>query len=398
MPPRKSGKRKRSVDYGDTQRVQNLFKDVMDGSCYEWVDPLCCIPFTMTRPISLSGVLGLMELFDGGFNGDSIAGGGISCGSDTPMVVKLTGTNLTIAYEHFRKKGYSEDKVKEMVEARQTWFGIVDGEHRHSAILRLIETRKHWEGYKWFVTVVKGGYGVERYRQLARIQNERHDDRFFIQYTFFDMISNMKTEYDRLAKVQRRVVGQDVVDVYCGYSVTSKKVSTLIQTANTVIRLPVSVINAIGEVCNAEHPELVLRNRKLNRRNATTVDEAMKLEDCRVYRNLLHITSLKSAKAFMNAKHKDGERAQIYTIYRVQDVYKERCFSKSIQPEEVSRQYELALYSIEEEAKFIKYISPDDWPREMHTIRQNLLSTTQLSDEVESNHGNKEVLPSLLRA
>ncbi len=230
------------------------------------------------------------------------------------------------------------------------------------------------------------------------MQNERHDDRFYIQYTFFDMISNMRTEYDRLCKIQKRVVGQDVVNVYCGYNTTTKKVSTLIQTANTVIRLPISVINVIGEICNAEHPDLVLSNAKLNRSKSISTDEVMRQEDCRVYRNFLHLTSLKSAKAFMNAKHPDGERAQIYSIYRCQDIYRQRSFSKAIQPDEVSRQYELSLYSIEEEKKFLKYISPDNWPKEMGTLRQNLLRTIQLSDDVVLNHGNKEVLPCLLKA
>jgi len=230
------------------------------------------------------------------------------------------------------------------------------------------------------------------------MQNERHNDRFFVEFTFFDIISNMKTEYDRLCKIQARVVAQDFVNQYCGYSVTTKKISTLLQTANTVMRLPSSVIKVIGEISNEEHPEWVLSYPRLNKSKATSLTDVLSKEDCRVFRNFIHITSLKSAKSFMNAKHQEGERAQRITLYRLRDIYKERSFSKPIQPEEVSRQYELSVFSIEQEIKFIQFIKPDPWPEEMSTIRENLLNTVQLSDEVQSNRGNDDILPSLLRS
>ena len=53
---------------------------------------------------------------------------------------------------------------------------------------------------------------------------------------------------------------------------------------------------------------------------------------------------------------------------------------------------------MEEEQKFLDYIAPDAWPTEMDRIRENLLGTIQLDDELTLNHGNKEVLPSLLNA
>ncbi len=380
------------------EKVKTHFKDVMDGCYYDWIDPNGCIPFTRTRPVITSGVRRLMSLFDASFDGDSISGGGISCGTDTPIVVKLTGTLRTYVCEYFRDKGFSESEVKRRLSARKEWFGIVDGEHSHSAIKRLIDAKPKWAGYKWFVTVVKSGFTIERYRQLARMQNERHDNQYFIDYTFFDVISNMRTEYEVLSQNQKRVTGQDVVNEYCGYRVTSKKISTLIQTANTAMRLPTSVINAIGEVSNTEHPDLVLCSQKLNQRGATTTDEVMEKQDCRVYRNFIHITSLKSAKVFMNAKHKLGEQAQVNTIYRAQDVYRDRKYSKPVQPDEISKQYELSIYALEEEEKFLKFIAPDKWPSEMETLRQNLLRTVQLNDEIVLNHGNIEILPSIVNA
>ncbi len=380
------------------ERVRTHFKDVMDGCYYDWVDPYGCIPFTSTRVITNSGVKRLMALFDASFNGETIAGGGISCGTNTPIIVKLTGTLLVHAHEYFRKTGLSESAVKLKLKEREVWYGIVDGEHSHSAIIRLIENSARWTGYKWFVTVVKSGHNIDRYRQVARMQNERQSKNCFVEYTFFDMVCNMRTEYEKLCKTKRRVTGQDVVNVYCGYSGVSKKVSTLVQTANTVMRLPADVIKVIGEISNEEHPDLALSNKKINRYGATTVDEIMKKEDCRVFRSFLHITSLKSSTAFMNAKHKDGPAAQVYTMYRIKDIYLSRGLTKAIQPEEVARQYELSLYSIEEEKKFLDFLSPEEWPQEMKTLRFNLLKTIKLVDEVVLNHGNKEILPSLLKS
>ncbi len=397
MATRRSRKRK-ITEVEDENKIKNHFYDVMGDSKYEWIDPNSCIPFTKTRPITESGVLRLMQLFDATQEGDSIAGGGMSCGTSTPIVVALTGSNLKYVHDHFRKKGCTESETIDRVNARTLWYGIIDGEHSFHAIKRLMETKKRWEGYEWFVTIAKEGFTLDRYRQLARMNNEKKDCRFNVEYTFFDMISNMKTEYDKLCQVQSRVVGQDVVSAYCGFNVTSKKVSTLLQTANTVMRLPSSVIHTIGEVANSEHPDWLLANSRLNKSRSTTVQEVMRNEDCRVFKNFIHITSIKSAKAFMTAKHKEGERAQIYTIYRIQDIYRQRSFTKPIQPDEVGKQYELSVYSIEEEEKFLSFISPDLWPEEMNTLRQNLLKTVQLSEEVESNRGNREVLPSLLRA
>ena len=236
-----------------------------------------------------------MDIFDGSFGDESIVGGGIACGTDTPILVRLSGSNVTHALEYFRTKGLSEAEAKERVKERSVWYGIIDGEHSYHAITHLMETKKRWEGYRWFVTIVKEGFSIERYRQLARMQNERHNDRFFVEFTFFDMISNMKTEYDRLCKIQARVVAQDVVNQYCGYSVTTKKMSTLLQTANTVMRLPSSVIKVIGKISNEEHPEWVLSCPRLNKSKAGSLNDVLSKEDCRVFRNFIHITSLKSA-------------------------------------------------------------------------------------------------------
>jgi len=184
--------------------VQTHFKEVMDGAYYDWIDPHACVPFTRTRTIVESGVRRLMAIFDASYNGDRISGGGIACGSDTPIVVKLTGTLRNYFVEYFKSQGKSEYDAKQRFNSRKEWFGIIDGEHSFLAIIRLIESKKRWSGYSWFVTIVQYKFSIDKYGQLARMQNERHNSKFFVEYTFFDIISNLRTEYEQLLKIQKR--------------------------------------------------------------------------------------------------------------------------------------------------------------------------------------------------
>ena len=119
MAPTSSMKRKKSTQESTNDRVKSHFKDVMDGCDYDWVDPHVCVSFTSTKSITNSGVIPVMALFDAAFNGESIADGGIPCGTNTPLLLKLTGTLLVHAHEQFRKDGLSESQVKLKVDKRK---------------------------------------------------------------------------------------------------------------------------------------------------------------------------------------------------------------------------------------------------------------------------------------
>ena len=334
-------------------KMMTHFKDVMGKAKYHWVSPRDCIPFVKLRKPVESGIRRLMAIFHGNQKGESINGGGISCTSDTPMVVMLTGSLLQHVYDHFRSHGLSEQEVKDRVSERNVWYGIVDGGLSHEALVRLMNKYECWAEYLWYVTLVPSGYSIEKYRQLARLKNERHDSRLFVEVTFFDMINSMRMEYDRLVQMRPKVSGVEIANEYIGYSLCDKKISTIVQTANTVIRLPKSVIKVIGEITNDEHPEIAVSNPKINK-DGVSVDEIMEKYDCRIFRNFIHITSLKSAKVFMNDKHKYGEKAQICTLYRAKDLYAQNNYTKPIKPNEITKQYELSIYAIEEENKFLK--------------------------------------------
>ncbi len=375
------------------------FTDVMTGAVYQFVDPLACVPITKIRGLSESGVKRLMAVLDVRLSQlNDVMSIGVSLGTDTPILVKLTGTLMEFVEKHFRDEGLTKNEISLKIKGRKEWFGIIDGRHVHSAIITLINTYERWKSFRWFVTVLKGGNSMERYKQLARWQNERKKPVFHVESTFFDKISNIRAEYERLKLLHRSVTGVDVARAFCGStSLLDKQLRTLTQTATTVMRLPRSVIATIGRVTNADHPDICLSSPLLNKKKAKTVEEVMHSTDCRVYREFINITSLKSSKMFMNAKGTDGERAQALTILRAKVVCYEKGF-KSVQHDAISRQFQLATDAIEEETKFLRFLFPESWPVEMEQMKTNLLETTLFDDELESNRGNATLLPCLSAA
>lgn len=199
------------------------FEDVMDNAYYCKVDVYSCVPFTRVKRKSASGVARLMQLFDTEFqnkvSADSTisvdtASCGISLGSGTLIVVELCGTMLQYVFDYFRSQGFPESEVKQKDESREVWYGIVDGEHSHDAIVKLKSLYERWKGYKWSVTVAEGGKPFERYKQLAITNHAKNDSKYWIEMTFYDRISNMKAEQLRLISEGRPSNGTEVAKVY----------------------------------------------------------------------------------------------------------------------------------------------------------------------------------------
>ena len=385
-----------------TSSVVAQFEDLMENARYTKIDVHSCVPFTRVRKKSTSGVARLMQIFDGEYQkGPSTnsnleadtAGCGISLGSGTPIVVELRGTMLHFVFEFFQSQGFPEQEVKMKVESRDVCYGIVDGEHSHDALVKLMALYDRWRGFQWFVTVLQGGKPLDRYKQLAITNNAKHDCKYYIEMTFYDRIANMKEEQNRLHSEGRPANGTEVAKVYSG--LPPKKIRSLIQVANTVVRLHVKVVDTIGEIMNGEYPELCVSSNVLGTTFARTIEEAMRTIDCRIYRNFLNINSIKSATSFMNASGEDGMVAQVHTIHRARFIFHDSNY-KSVTHNTINAQFKLAKLAMAEEQRFLSFISPDSWPTEMKEIRTKLLSTTVFDKELTSKEDNDSVLPSLL--
>lgn len=371
------------------------FAEVINESVNTTVDPTACVPLTRIRKISQSGVDRLKSIF---------TTTGFTSGSDLAIVMPLTGAHRHHLSSHFQSLGLSSDEVKEKIDSRTEWFGIVDGFHRYTAIMQLTrdedeQVRKEWETFKWPVTMLKGGFQLLTLRQLARSQNEKHSDAFYVEPTFYDVLSGLREEYDRLQgeKSAKKITISEVAAAYDGAS--HAKESTLKQIAATAARLSHIVIDTIGKIMNEELVELAaVQLAQKDRPDYTIARETITCKiDCRVFRRFLNITSLKQSTIFMKGEGEDGEQVQVNTLYRLRGLCQEKQY-RPVQHSAVTEQYKKASKALYEARKFEKFLESGVWPSDMEATHENLLRTTRLDGEVEDNIGNdNEILPFLRR-
>jgi len=98
--------------------------------------------------------------------------------------------------DYFKNElGLSETEARGKAASRDRWYGVIDGLHRHVSVKELIqEDYDSWKGFSWPVVVLKGGHSISVLRQLARHQNEKHSEEFYIETTFYDALSGLQME------------------------------------------------------------------------------------------------------------------------------------------------------------------------------------------------------------
>ncbi len=377
----------------DTAEFRPLFDKLFEGSVNQKVDPFCCIPFANIREVTESGVQRLMSLFDDRYEHvDQTPSSGLALGSDIPIVVKMEGSLMNYVHKYLADQGKSKEEVKSIIVSHEHWYGIVDGLHHNCAVRRLKESNERWESVLWYVTVIRGGNTLEEYERLARFQNHRHSEKYFIEVTFYDQLHNLKKDFERLQSVKRSVTQKEVAQSYFGFKHVNR---TMTMLASVAIRLSSEVVKELGKIMNSMHPNIYLKNEAINSSGAKTEQEVMASQDCRIYRSFLRLNSLYSSKSFMNHNARNGIEAQINALHRLKDVCSLNDFT-TVQHETVTEQYKLANEALQEEKKFLNYLEMDKWPNGMENIRNNLLRTTSMDDEITLNRGNDQsILDSL---
>lgn len=385
-----------------TEPLSILFSDLVIGSTDKTVELESCIPFSKIRPLSSSGVQRLISSFLGsGYSNSSVHeeifhSGGFALGSDMPMVVQLEGALKCYVYDHFKSENMEGDELEERVRSRKEWYGIVDGLHSHAALTTIKNSHPKWFQFKWYVKVLNGGYTIEQYRQLGRVQNARHHPYFYVQLTLFDVLYNLRVEHESLKRDQKKCGGSETAQAYDGAQ--HAKNSTLQQKANIAIRLPLPVLEELGKIMNLDRPDIKLKQNLTNKNSARTESQLMQQEDCRVFRSFLNINTLKGSSAFMNAKGDESEQIQISALHRAKDLYLHSSM-KTIKAENLTSQFKLSNLAHLEQTKFLKFIEGKSWPNEMNDLRDNLLNTTMFDDQLEENSNNElSILPKLLDA
>ena len=101
--------------------------------------------------------------------------------------------------------------------------------------------------------------------------------------TFFDTLANLRMEFDRLCLEGSPRTCKDIVKAFRGVgSIDDKQMRTLVKCATSVMRLPIAVIDAIGDVTNGEHPDICLSSPKLKMSKVSSVYDMMCIAHCRV--------------------------------------------------------------------------------------------------------------------
>lgn len=125
------------------------FKNFMKVAVYVDVDPLSCKPSVNIRNTTESTFLRFVFIFSGRTASSlGTATSGISCGSDTAVVIKLELSQNDIIQTYLKSQGKTLFQAVELPGSKCEWYGIVDGRHRHGKIITLMELNSKWAGLR----------------------------------------------------------------------------------------------------------------------------------------------------------------------------------------------------------------------------------------------------------
>ncbi len=384
--------------------IQPVMQSVLQNSETTEVEPSACLPLHLYRNRSNNAVKKLKASFTGKLTSNNASLPGIVAGTSTSIVVPLIDDLEHLIFDSLIKQGYSKENSELIRSKHERWFGIIDGNQFHAAIMELRdENPTIWGSYQWPVTIVRQGKTLNDYRKLARIQNERNKTIYHFESTIFDLLNGLRLEYNilydaafkssRTGKRGVKINHRQVAERYDGGDHSN---NTYIKQAVTVAsRLAPDTIQEIGDVCNMECPDIILKNVSLNKKDLKTTEEIIDHNDCRLFRSFICFGALRSAKAFMNAVLDEQEDVQVNCIYRLKHWCESNDF-KPVQSKVVGEQFNFSILSLKEEQKFLSLIGYEEWPSHMQTIKENLLRTTLCDQELAMNAGNgTDILPSI---
>lgn len=385
------------------ERFSPYLSSVMECCFILDIDPSSCIPLKLLREIQDNAVQKLKVILTGQSQSPSALLSGFTSGSPTSIVVPLEGELENLLHAYWTSVLDTEEEVTNTILVHSKWYGIVDGNILHEAIMQLrSENPSQWSNFTWKVTVLRKNVSIEDMRRLARAQNERNKKHYTYEVTVFDLLSNLRMEYDTLieerlkeavptrssqtnAKKKPTICSREIAQRYdCGEHVSNTSVR---QAASVAVKLSPRAIAAIGEVVNNSHPDLIMKSDEHNKHGLKTEKDIMGHHDCRLFKSFVCFGALRSAKAFMKALDTDHEEEQVNTVHRIRHYCESNNF-KPVQGRTISEQFEFAKLARKEELTFLNKIGSKSWPPNMETARENLLRTTQCDRELESNIGN----------
>lgn len=359
------------------------------------IDPNNCLSLSglRVRRFSLSGLERLRHSIVGSSENTNIAAGYVAT-SKKAFVAEVPNDYIYLVKEHFERNGLSKKYSEEKANIR-IWHHVVDGGHLHQVLVNLAEeSPETFAGFKWLVTKIPW-QPLQALRPIARMSHEMQQKLHFIQFTFSEVLFNLREISDGLSNAEGIALRKEnpygfiqrVVDNYSGGSNYSS--STLHNLAAIAVKISMETVSAMIEIFNKECPREAKAHAKQKSQKGTA------LLGHRIFRNLMTTQMFRGANLFLKSpKVTDEDRINVF--YRVRFIAEASPYFKGAQKKNLEDQTKKALLAKRETEKFAEVSEKGEWPAEMLSFKHNLLRKTKLDDEVESNTGNeKMLLPSL---
>ena len=371
------------------------FSFIWEGSKTKVVEVTECISVLRVRAKSDAGVLKLTRLMaqrEDGVAGHTSAG-------PLPVVTEIPPEHMHFVLEYFMDEhDMTEGDAEAQMSSRpgRQWYAVVDGNHRHAALLRHAgQNPGEFAGFPWRVHVIRW-QPIRILKGFARARNVMQQNKFLVEMTLYDTLRSLKdiaieevllrgsiSQYEEVVK--ERGFNKIVADGFCGLDNYAD--ATVIKLAGVVKNLSNETIATFGEIMTAEENGLMAERLQQAGFEFSQDD----LHDTRVYKDFVSVSALRGALEFRRL----SSEIQIVALHRLKNKFPSNRFKgfSSCALNSAANYAELALA---EKRKMEVVMGSPVWPRSLKIILENLLHTSTLDEELTEYAENRfELIPSL---
>lgn len=189
--------------------------------------------------------------------------------------------------------------------------------HSNEAVPVLVCNRPSYLALERPVTVFPSGPGLDKYRQLARIQITRNSSLTYVELTIYNQLFNRRREYERMCLSGSQPTQKRVSQSYFGLKEVS---NTMSYFSSINLRLPAENLDALGKIMSTYHPDLCLSHSFFDIASSTSKEQETKSLDCMLFKRFITLHSLRQDTIFMNASSAGDRRAQVHSLHTVKNL------------------------------------------------------------------------------
>ena len=362
---------------GEEARMKEAFHTLMLASTQESVSPFACIPLACIRDVTEHGVKRLMRSY---LEGPAAL-------TAQPLVVKLEGDRAPRIQEYLRRvlSGDVESQMAEEIGRYESWYGVIDGMHRLTALQRLSKVDSKFHGFMVSVRVVPGKITDREVSQAARANNDLNSSEHKVEGTIYDQLKGFHEEHNRLRALNGKALAtHDVAEAYTGMSLAKR--SSYIQRARVALALSREAVDAIGSVVNYVKP---------NHAGPNADNEVSSEDDPRVYRRTISFNMLKAAGRKLVSESATVQASALHRVLTFCDENRRTSISAS----DFANLIEGSKLAVREIEKFCNLLgNRQEWPSGMGYLKEQLLRSHNLDEACKSNVGNARLILPQIRS